>query len=175
MSAAATPTPVSTAATPTPVSAAATPPRVSTAATPTPVSAAATPPPVLHLIDGLDDGGSIIDHRTVCRRGRTARCTGHTDTHRNKRCNQDRSHSSLRPCFCPCALPCHAHNHDERFSRRAACSSNSDQKRSRPAEERGKAMFVPHHVNKGGRFFFDEYSFIYLRLRRSHFDRASFA
>src|SRR5262245_13991908 len=110
MSAAATPTPVSAAATPTPMSAAATPAPVSAAATPAPVSAAATPAPVLRLIDGVGDGSSIIDHRTVYRRGRSAGCTGHTDTHGNKHCNQDGSHSSspslasVRALFCGATL-----------------------------------------------------------------------
>src|SRR5262245_13822200 len=148
VSAATTPTPVSAAAaaaTPAPVSAAATPTPVSTAATTTPApvstTAAATPPPVLYLIDGVDDGGSIIDRRTACWRGRSARCPGHTDARDNKRCNQDGSHSSSPfLLLCVPSLPCHTRNHDERVLkhvleralRRAACSSNSDQKRSRP-------------------------------------------
>src|SRR5262245_45757067 len=84
--------PRSAPATPTPVCGAGAP--GSAATTPTPVCAATTPAPVLHLIDWVDDGCSIINHRTVCRRGRSAGCTSHTYTCGNKHCNQDGSHSS---------------------------------------------------------------------------------
>src|SRR5438093_1363248 len=118
VSAAAAPAPVSAGATPTPVPATAAPAPVSAAAAPAPVSAAATPTPVLHLIHGIDDGGSVIDCRTVCRRGRSAGCTGHTDTRGNKHCNQDGSHRCLHLCFRPCALLArHTRNHDERVLR----------------------------------------------------------
>src|SRR5262249_39249625 len=113
---AAAPAPMSAAATPAPMSAPATPAPMSAkaAAAPAPVSAAATPAPVLHLIHGIDDGGSIIDHCTVYRRGRSGRCTGHTHTRGAKPCNHAGSHSSSPSLLLSVrSLPSHTRNHHE--------------------------------------------------------------
>ena len=138
-----------------PASAAATPAPVSAAATPTPVSAAATPAPVLHLIDGVHDARSVIDHRTVCRRSRTIRCIDHNDARSNKHCENDASHSSS-----PFLFPCHTRKRDESVLRWAASSSDSDPKLCRPEKKQEKERVVPQprYVD-----FFDKSS----RVRKS--------